>query len=418
MEKNFIKLSFRKIKGLYQRAITKLGYRENVTSMSVHRTTPDMAPVATVLTKGVVAAIAAGIALYILLTCLITDPRVTQLDLIQIVLSIMAGVGAVFLGVYAYRRQHLQEAASIREDDIQFLSRYNAATEQLAHSKPAARLAGVYAMARLADDWSTQRQQCVDVLCAYLRMPPSGEQGDEEVRSTIIRVIIDHLREAPETISWTELDFNFDRAELRELDMRDVTFRGQRVSFEGTKFISTTKFDGAKFHATTTNFKDANFTGVSTTFKKASFSGDRTIFAFTRFGADRLEFDRAIFQSDRTQFYMTHFEGEYTSFNGCRFQGSDVTFHHASFSSNGLAERSRASTQFDNSLFNCRKLDFDYTSFRGATSFERTTFDGCEATFDNIVVADPVTIRGLWKPKLMNNAKILQNGRRYYGKIQ
>lgn len=418
MEKNFIKLSFRKIKSLYKKAITKLGHRNNVASVSVHRTTPEMAPVSRVLTKGVVAAIAAGIAIYTLLRCLITDPRVTQLDLIQIVLSIMAGIGAVFLGVYAYRRQHIQEVASVREDDIQFLSRYNAATEQLAHSKPAARLAGVYAMARLADDWPTQRQQCVDVLCAYLRMPPSGEQEDEEVRSTIIRVIIDHLREVPETVSWTELDFNFDRAELRELDMRDVTFRGQRVSFEGTKFISTTKFDGAKFHATTTSFKEANFTGAYTTFKKASFSGNRTIFAFTRFGADRLEFDRAIFQSDITQFYTTHFEGDYTSFNGCLFQGFNVTFRHASFSSNGLAERNRASTQFENSLFNCRELDFDYTTFNGATSFERAIFDGCEATFDHIVVPDSVTIRGLWKPKLMNNAKVLQNGLRYYGKIQ
>jgi hypothetical protein len=31
------------------------------------------------------------------------------------------------------------------------------------------RLAGVYEMARLADDWADQRQTCVDVLCACLR---------------------------------------------------------------------------------------------------------------------------------------------------------------------------------------------------------------------------------------------------------
>ena len=35
------------------------------------------------------------------------------------------------------------------------------------------RLAGVYAMAQLADDWADPdaRRQCVAVLCAYLRMP-------------------------------------------------------------------------------------------------------------------------------------------------------------------------------------------------------------------------------------------------------
>jgi hypothetical protein len=29
----------------------------------------------------------------------------------------------------------------------------------------------VYALAGLADDWPENRQTCVDVLCAYLRMP-------------------------------------------------------------------------------------------------------------------------------------------------------------------------------------------------------------------------------------------------------
>lgn len=417
MEKNYLKLPFKNIKGLYKTGMAKLRSRKSGYSVSVHRTTPEMAPVSRVLTRWVAAAVGAAIAIYILLTYLTTDPRVTQLDLIQIVLSILAAIGAVFIGVYAYRRQHLQEVGSVREDDIQFLSRYNAATEQLAHSKPAARLAGVYAMARLADDWPAQRQQCVDVLCAYLRMSPSGEQADEEVRSTILHVIIEHLRGVPETVSWTGLDFNFARAELRDLDMRDVVFRGQQVSFEGAEFIATAKFDGAKFHATTTSFKDASFSGAYTTFREANFSGNRTIFAFTRFGADRLEFDKAIFQSDMTQFYWAHFEGEYTSFNECLFQGSNVTFAHASFSSNGLAEKGYASTQFDNSVFRCRELHFDNATFTSATSFEPTTFDGCKATFNDIEVADKVTIRGLYKPKLMHDASILRNGLPYLGKI-
>jgi hypothetical protein len=37
----------------------------------------------------------------------------------------------------------------------------------LGHEKPAVRLGGVYAMARLADNWDEQRRVCIDVLCAY-----------------------------------------------------------------------------------------------------------------------------------------------------------------------------------------------------------------------------------------------------------
>ena len=34
-------------------------------------------------------------------------------------------------------------------------------------------------MAGLADDWPDHRQMCVDVLCAYLRMPYEPEPGDD-----------------------------------------------------------------------------------------------------------------------------------------------------------------------------------------------------------------------------------------------
>ena len=55
--------------------------------------------------------------------------------------------------------------------------RFATAAEQLGSDKPAVRLAGVYAMAGLADDWAENRQTCVDVLCAYLRMPYEPDPG-------------------------------------------------------------------------------------------------------------------------------------------------------------------------------------------------------------------------------------------------
>ena len=86
--------------------------------------------------------------------------------------------------------------------------RFATAAEQLGDDKPpAVRLAGVYAMAGLADDWPENRQTCVDVLCGYLRMPYEPDPGQEapeperlafrasrEVRHTVIRVITAHLQ--------------------------------------------------------------------------------------------------------------------------------------------------------------------------------------------------------------------------------
>jgi uncharacterized membrane-anchored protein YhcB (DUF1043 family) len=57
--------------------------------------------------------------------------------------------------------------------------RFTTAAEQLGSEKPAVQLAGVYAMAGLADDWEENRQTCVDVLCAYLRMPYEPDPGQD-----------------------------------------------------------------------------------------------------------------------------------------------------------------------------------------------------------------------------------------------
>src|SRR6266566_1266631 len=86
--------------------------------------------------------------------------------------------------------------------------RFATAAEQLGSDKPAVRLAGVYAMAGLADDWPENRQTCVDVLCAYLRLPYDPDpaeraayRANREVRHTVIRVITAHLKDdAP--VSW------------------------------------------------------------------------------------------------------------------------------------------------------------------------------------------------------------------------
>ena len=118
--------------------------------------------------------------------------------------------------------------------------RYQEAASQLGQDTAAVRLAGVYAMARLADDWPEQRQTCIDVLCAYLRMPSHQEtaQGVEEVekqvRIAILRVIGDHL-DAERSINWCDCDFDFSYAELSGINWSEPTFKKQ-PDFSNTHF--------------------------------------------------------------------------------------------------------------------------------------------------------------------------------------
>jgi hypothetical protein len=139
-------------------------------------------------------------------------------DLTRLALTIAAGVGGVVALVVAYRRQRDLEQG-------RFVEGFGAAAKQLGDTDVAVRLAGVYAMAGVADETSKlKRQQCIDVLCGYLRLPYSPElgnnhqsalilkrptrrkggseeelrfeyrQNDKEVRQTIVRVIVAHLQ--------------------------------------------------------------------------------------------------------------------------------------------------------------------------------------------------------------------------------
>jgi hypothetical protein len=140
----------------------------------------------------------------------------------KVAVAIAAGLGAVVALTLNYRRHRIEQSQSHRDDQRLFTDRFQAAAEQLGHEQPAVRLAGVHAMARLADDWDEQRQTCIDVLCAYLRLPPMARTQpapvaatppeELEIRQTIVRLIGDHLRIDPsdETrVGWHGHDFDF-----------------------------------------------------------------------------------------------------------------------------------------------------------------------------------------------------------------
>src|SRR5512144_850568 len=86
---------------------------------------------------------------------------------------IAAGVGVLTVAVTVVAQYFSRRATSrdthkaLAEQRTRTLSeRFAAAAGQLGSDKPPeVRLAGVYAMAGMADDWEENRQTCVDVLC-------------------------------------------------------------------------------------------------------------------------------------------------------------------------------------------------------------------------------------------------------------
>src|SRR5258707_14742040 len=114
---------------------------------------------------------------------------------VAVITAIVAFIGVVATLVAAVRTLAEQHVRTLNE-------RFATATDKLGSDKPAVRIAGVYAMAVLADGWKQNRQTCIAVRGAYLRRPyeaypgplaPTEKQrefqGSREGRWTLMRVI-------------------------------------------------------------------------------------------------------------------------------------------------------------------------------------------------------------------------------------
>ncbi|WP_412001565.1 pentapeptide repeat-containing protein [Nocardia sp. CWNU-33] len=311
-------------------------------------------------------------------------------------LTVVAGVGGVVALVVAYRRQRDLEQG-------RFVERFGAAAAQLGATDVAVRIAGVYAMAGVADESrGLRRQQCIDVLCGYLRLPYTPEfggnhqnrsvrkrrgrggagenedhfdyrQNDRAVRDTIVRVIAAHLRPTAER-SWTTNDFDFRDAYFEDADFHMTTF-SSAAKFEGATFSGATEFRGATF-SSEAGFDRTTFSG-SAVFDRTTFSGEAWFIGATfsgnaLFGGARFSgitrFSRARFSSI-ADFDRTTFSGV-TWFRDARFSG-EAWFARTTFSSTAWLGGAKFSGT----------TRFNHARFSGAASFEKVDFGTSPISF-------------------------------------
>jgi uncharacterized protein YjbI with pentapeptide repeats len=272
-------------------------------------------------------------------------------------LTLGAGVFAAGALTFTARNFTLSRT-TYRATEVRVLNeRFATAAEQLGSDKPpAVRLAGVYAMAGLADNWADNRQTCIDVLCAYLRLrygrePRHGEkaqmafQDDREVRHTVIRVIAAHLR-GDATVSW----------QGRNFDLAGVVFDGG-------------SFDGAQFTGGQVSFNGANFTDGGVFFNAAKFTGGQVDFAGAQFTGGRVDFGSAQFTGAEVRFYGAKFTGGTVHFDGAQFNGGMVSFERAKFTGGmvdfSYAKFTGAIVEFMNAEFTGGEIDFAFAEFTG-----------------------------------------------------
>ena len=219
------------------------------------------------------------------------DPEKQAESIVKIALTLVGGVGAVAYLVIKYQEQQQAGRAEKREKDRIVDTKMQDAINQLGSDKASTRIAGVYALADIADTYrGGYRQRVVDILCGYLRSDretyPLGEDGkpatglprsgdaDKAVESTILSMFVAHLKKGPRDENgdvtlrqqvrndqlWCDCSFDLHGATFHE-DVRLIgtTFE-HGLNFQGTKFERGANFSGAHF-TSGASFSGAHFTG-------------------------------------------------------------------------------------------------------------------------------------------------------------
>jgi Pentapeptide repeats (8 copies) len=276
------------------------------------------------------------------------DRATAQLDAVKVGLSIGVGGGGVFALYLAARRQrstelqvwqherdleqrlaaqrhaeqiaaannaHQERVAAATEADAaerRVTELYGKAADQLGSDRAPVRMAGLYALERLAQANPDHRQTVVNVICAYLRMPfeppdedsaaDGGRREEQHVRDTAVSILVTHLqpyvgiRNTPDDPRflwreahtadvpanpkfWPDIDVDLSGATLARADFPSCRFRN--AIFFGASFDGgMTHFTGCEFHGMA-NFNFADFDSI-VDFTRARFY-DMALFQNTKF---------------------------------------------------------------------------------------------------------------------------------------
>ena len=344
------------------------------------------------------------------------NPQI-EAALIAGIVSLISLGGTVVVAVIGFRTTRSVTGSTLAEQRTRTLNeRFATAAGQLGSDKqPALRLAGVYAMASLADDWPENRQTCIDVLCAYLRLPydpaPGTDAGparriayqaSREVRHTAIRLIGAHLRPGS-AVSWQGLKFDFTGAVFDGCDFHGARFSGGEVDFTGATFSDgQARFRGAEFSGAIVLFTRVKFSGGQVGFDDAEFSGGTVDFYQAEFSGAWISFNRATFSGGQVRFGGAEFSGSEVWFYRTKFSGSsEVIFYSggeigylgAGFSDGTIvfeeAEFTGGQVLFGNVKFSGGTVYFTGAGFSGGTvSFTGAEFTGGTVSFGHAEFPD------------------------------
>ena len=319
-------------------------------------------------------------------------------------LAVLGAAALTFYGTHLTREQTKTDENNKHQREVMrdLQSRFTNSATQLANDAATIRLAGVYSLASLADDWYTatgstlaserDRQVCIDVLCAYLRRDTTTyaalysqlKEGDtldrtedlaaEEniVRDAIVTAIRTHTTSVPADTNnptWKDADFDLTRAKLPRA----------HLPFAKIPLALLSGADLEKANLVDCDISGGNLDNVN--LRHSYLNGARLVGShLNKAHLDVAKLDNTNFQNATARAAnFTSARGNFTSFKGARLQSAQfvrVRLMGASFAGANLYDA------------NFEGAELMSVSFDGAT-LDGADFSGADlrtASFRNIVL--------------------------------
>jgi hypothetical protein len=192
-----------------------------------------------------------------------------QVEAIRAALTAAVATGGTFALLIQARKQrteelrHELEEKKFKEDRLLESEKratevFSKSIEQLSNEAPAVRLGGVYTLGQLANSNTERIQQCVDILCLYLRTYHARftENEEDAVADAAVDLLARHLNPAAVDY-WPNVRLNLRGAILRNFKLSFVDV--QDAIFDEATFVGTADF--SQSHFKWASFKKAAFKG-------------------------------------------------------------------------------------------------------------------------------------------------------------
>jgi uncharacterized protein YjbI with pentapeptide repeats len=190
-------------------------------------------------------------------------------------------------------------------------------------ASPPGQMAAALALAALADEWPDGRQDCIDVLCQYLRLPydpAAARSAESQVRLSIVDALRSHL-DGTAGPGWPGCRFDFSGA----------TF--DRGSLGGARFAGgTVRFTGCRFTGEGLSLRQAVFTECVLDCARIAIDGGSTL-DFTGAGLDRshTRFTGIELAAGLLSFQQTRWHAGVHDFSDLHLDGGEIRFDKAYF---------------------------------------------------------------------------------------